>query len=73
MSGLHAVIGKLHHILRATPVTLFHVVGIQAKRPIAVYRAIQDFRPGTAKHGLQITTVDLPIETIAKILEVVGL
>ena len=73
MAGFDAVVGELHHVLRAAPVTLFHVVGINPKRPVAVDRTIKHFCPGAAEHGFQIATVNLAVEAIAEILEVVGL
>ena len=73
MSGFHAVVGEFHHIFCTTPVALFNVVGIQTKRPVAVQRTIQHFCPRTAKHGFEITSIDLTVEAVAQMLEVVGL
>ncbi|GCS53168.1 hypothetical protein HmCmsJML009_04680 [Escherichia coli] len=73
MSGFHTVVGEFHHIFCTTPVALFNVVGIHTKRPVAVQRAIQHFCPRTAKHGFEITSVDLAVEAVAQMLEVVGL
>ncbi len=73
MTRLHAVIGELHHVLRTTPVTLFHIVGIHTKRPVAVDRTVKHLCPRAAVHGFQIATVHLAVETVAKVLEVVRL
>ena len=73
MPGFNAIIRKLHHILRATPVTLFHVVGVNTEGPVTVNRTPQHLCPRTTVHRLQITGVHLAIEIVTHILEVVGL
>ena len=73
MTGFNAVVGELHHVLRAAPVTLFNVVGINPERPVAVDRTIKHFCPRAAVHGFQIPAVHLAVEPVAEVLEVVGL
>ena len=73
MARFDAVVGELHHVLRAAPVTLFDVVGIHPERPVTVDRTIKHFRPRAAVHGFQIPAVHLAVEAVAKVLEVVGL
>ena len=73
MARFDAVVGELHHVLRAAPVTLLDVVGINTKCPVAVHRTIQHFRPRAAVHGFQVPPVNLAVEAVAKVLEVVGL
>ncbi|CCJ86397.1 hypothetical protein BN133_2774 [Cronobacter dublinensis 582] len=73
MPGFHAVIGELHHVLRAGPVTLLHIVAVDAERPVAVHRTPQHFGTRARVHGFQITRVDLTVEVAAQMLEVVRL
>ena len=73
MARFDAVVGELHHVLRAAPVTLFHVVGINPKCPVAVDRTVKHLCPCATEHGFQISAVHLAVETVAEVLEVVGL
>ncbi len=73
MSRFRAVVGELHHLFRAAPVTLLDVVRINPEGPVAVHRSPEHLGPCPAVHRLQIAAVHLTIEAVAKVLEVVSL